>query len=108
PSPSTTLFRSAVRAAHRRRPHRGRQGLTHEAARSPTAPPPPTQGCTRGRPLQVGRNSMTELPVALRAVPEVSERVRELHARMTLEEKLAQLVGYWLDQGGNVVAPMQG
>ncbi|GGM20463.1 glycoside hydrolase family 3 N-terminal domain-containing protein [Promicromonospora citrea] len=51
---------------------------------------------------------MTELPVALRAVPEVSERVRELHARMTLEEKLAQLVGYWLDQGGNVVAPMQG
>ena len=27
---------------------------------------------------------------------------------MTLEEKLAQLVGYWLDQDGNVVAPMQG
>ena len=27
---------------------------------------------------------------------------------MSLEEKLAQLVGYWLDQGGNVVAPMQG
>ncbi len=27
---------------------------------------------------------------------------------MTLEEKLAQIVGYWLDQGGNVVAPMQG
>ncbi|MFI2490380.1 beta-glucosidase [Promicromonospora kroppenstedtii] len=51
---------------------------------------------------------MTELPVALRAMPEVSERVRELHAQMTLEEKLAQLVGYWLDQGGNVVAPMQG
>jgi len=51
---------------------------------------------------------MTELPVALRATPEVSERVRELHAQMTLEEKLAQLVGYWLDQGGNVVAPMQG
>jgi beta-xylosidase len=39
--------------------------------------------------------------------PQVSERVRELHARMTLEEKLAQLVGYWLDQNG-VVAPMQG
>jgi beta-glucosidase-like glycosyl hydrolase len=51
---------------------------------------------------------MTELPLALRAMPEVSERVRELHAQMTLEEKLAQLVGYWLDQGGNVVAPMQG
>ena len=51
---------------------------------------------------------MTELPVALQATPEVSERVRALHAQMTLEEKLAQLVGYWLDQGGNVVAPMQG
>ena len=41
------------------------------------------------------------------AMPPVSERVRALHARMTLEEKLAQLVGYWLDQNG-VVAPMQG
>ncbi|UXW87697.1 glycoside hydrolase family 3 C-terminal domain-containing protein [Microbacterium azadirachtae] len=26
---------------------------------------------------------------------------------MTLEEKAAQLVGYWLDQGGEVVAPLQ-
>lgn len=41
------------------------------------------------------------------AMPEVSERVRALAASMTLEEKLAQLTGYWLDQGGNVVAPMQ-
>jgi beta-glucosidase len=41
------------------------------------------------------------------AMPRVSERVRALHAQMTLEEKLAQLVGYWLDQNG-VVAPMQG
>jgi beta-glucosidase len=41
-------------------------------------------------------------------MPEVSERVRALHAQMTLEEKLAQIVGYWLDQGGDVVAPMQG
>ncbi len=41
-------------------------------------------------------------------LPEVSERVRELHARMTLEEKLTQIVGYWVDQGGEVVAPMQG
>ena len=39
-------------------------------------------------------------------MPQVSERVRALHARMTLEEKLAQIVGYWLDQDG-VVAPMQ-
>jgi beta-glucosidase len=41
-------------------------------------------------------------------VPEVSARVAALLARMTLEEKLAQLVGYWVDQGGEVVAPMQG
>ncbi|MCS5734076.1 beta-xylosidase/alpha-l-arabinosidase [Herbiconiux daphne] len=27
---------------------------------------------------------------------------------MTLEEKLAQIVGYWVDQGGEVVAPMAG
>ncbi|WP_460633807.1 beta-xylosidase/alpha-l-arabinosidase [Leifsonia lichenia] len=40
-------------------------------------------------------------------MPDVSERVRALHARMTLEEKLAQIVGYWLDQNG-LVAPMQG
>lgn len=39
-------------------------------------------------------------------MPTVSERVRALHARMTLDEKLAQLVGYWLDQNGTV-APMQ-
>ncbi len=41
-------------------------------------------------------------------LPDVSPRVRELHSRMTLEEKLAQIVGYWVDQGGEVVAPMQG
>ncbi|WP_437582629.1 glycoside hydrolase family 3 N-terminal domain-containing protein [Paramicrobacterium sp. CJ85] len=39
-------------------------------------------------------------------IPEPSEKVRSLHARMTLEEKLAQLVGFWVDQGGEVVAPM--
>jgi beta-glucosidase-like glycosyl hydrolase len=35
-----------------------------------------------------------------------SARVRELLSRMTLEEKSAQLVGYWVDQGGEVVAPL--
>jgi beta-glucosidase len=39
-------------------------------------------------------------------LPAVSERVRRLHDSMTLEEKLAQIVGYWVDQGGEVVAPM--
>ncbi|MGN8244591.1 glycoside hydrolase family 3 N-terminal domain-containing protein [Cellulomonas soli] len=46
------------------------------------------------------------MPTAPPAPPRVSERVRALHASMTLEEKLAQLVGYWLDQNGTV-APMQ-
>jgi len=45
---------------------------------------------------------------AVPGMPEVSQRVKALHARMTLEEKLAQLVGFWVDQGGAVVAPMQG
>lgn len=35
-----------------------------------------------------------------------SARVRELLAQMTLDEKAAQLVGYWVDQGGEVVAPL--
>ena len=48
---------------------------------------------------------MTSLPAAM---PRVSARVSELHARMTLEEKLAQLVGFWIDHGGEVVAPMAG
>ncbi len=35
-------------------------------------------------------------------------RVRALVAEMTLDEKLAQLVGYWVDQGDEVVAPLSG
>ncbi|WP_460797292.1 beta-xylosidase/alpha-l-arabinosidase [Microbacterium sp. GXF0217] len=41
------------------------------------------------------------------AFPTPSARVADLVAQMTLEEKAAQIVGYWLDQGGDVVAPMQ-
>jgi beta-glucosidase len=35
-------------------------------------------------------------------------RVRELLGRMTLEEKLAQIVGFWEKQDGEAVAPLQG
>lgn len=42
------------------------------------------------------------------AFPQASARVQALLSQMTLEEKAAQIVGYWLDQGGEVVAPMQG
>ncbi|WP_372456716.1 glycoside hydrolase family 3 N-terminal domain-containing protein [Cellulomonas wangsupingiae] len=49
---------------------------------------------------------MTELDVS--AGPRVSERVRDLLARMTLEEKLAQIVGFWEKNEGEAVAPLQG
>lgn len=53
--------------------------------------------------------STEEVPVTTDQSPALaaSARVRALLAQMTLEEKAAQLVGYWLDQGGEVVAPMQ-
>lgn len=38
----------------------------------------------------------------------MSPRTDELLARMTLPEKLAQIVGYWIDHRGEVVAPMAG
>ena len=48
------------------------------------------------------------LPAEATSLPEpAADRVATLLAAMTLEEKTAQLVGYWLDQNG-VVAPMQG
>ena len=51
---------------------------------------------------------MTDIqkPAQTRAWPQVSTRVHELHARMRLEEKLAQLVGFWIDHGDEVVAPL--
>lgn len=49
---------------------------------------------------------MTELELA--AGPRVSERVRDLLSRMTLEEKLAQIVGFWEKSEGEAVAPLQG
>ena len=69
--PGTGLLQP-LRAAHRRRPHRGGQGMSDVR------------------------------------LPPVSERVQSLHAQMTLDEKLGQLVGYWVDQGDELVAPMAG
>lgn len=40
--------------------------------------------------------------------PPLSPRVAALLAEMTLDEKQAQLVGFWVDQGDEVVAPMAG
>ncbi|AXA97019.1 glycoside hydrolase family 3 N-terminal domain-containing protein [Microbacterium sp. PM5] len=38
----------------------------------------------------------------------VSPRVAALMAAMTVEQKVAQLTGFWVDQGDEVVAPMAG
>jgi beta-xylosidase len=40
--------------------------------------------------------------------PQASARVRALIAQMSPEEKVAQLGGFWVDQGDEVVAPMAG
>ncbi|MDQ1124446.1 beta-xylosidase/alpha-l-arabinosidase [Microbacterium trichothecenolyticum] len=48
----------------------------------------------------------TDVGAAL--APGISPRVHALVAEMTLDEKLAQLVGYWVDQGDEVVAPLSG
>jgi len=40
--------------------------------------------------------------------PNGEARVRELLGRMTIEEKVAQLVGFWEKEDGEAVAPLQG
>ncbi|MBH0117433.1 glycoside hydrolase family 3 C-terminal domain-containing protein [Salinibacterium sp. NG253] len=52
---------------------------------------------------------MTLSSTALSDVPETNDQVENLIAQMTLEEKLAQLVGIWVGAGvdGQSVAPMQ-
>ncbi len=43
------------------------------------------------------------------SAPDTSvSRVHELLEQMTTKEKLAQLVGFWQDEAGDVVAPLQG
>lgn len=52
---------------------------------------------------------MSDLQVRPRRSPEpepASPRVERILAGLTLEEKLAQIVGFWVDQGGDMVAPM--
>ncbi|MBO0867957.1 MAG: glycoside hydrolase family 3 C-terminal domain-containing protein [Micromonosporaceae bacterium] len=51
---------------------------------------------------------MTEVPTLAGAQTEPRERILELLAQMTLEEKLAQIVGFWEKEDGEAVAPLQG
>ena len=79
--------------------------LTFDDGSSPGKTDDPLdKSCTRTRRREKEIDVVSDVP----AMPRVSARVAALHAQMTLEEKLAQIVGYWVDEGGEVVAPMQG
>ncbi len=51
---------------------------------------------------------MTEVPTLAAVTTEPQERVHKLLLQMTLEEKLAQIVGFWEKKDGEAVAPLQG
>src|SRR5215475_373562 len=51
---------------------------------------------------------MTDVPTLSGVRTEPQERILELLAQMTLEEKLAQVVGFWEKEDGEAVAPLQG
>ena len=61
--------------------------------------------------MSVDHVTSTPVPLSTVVSPEGEERVRALMAQMSLEEKLAQLVGLWEGRGGSGeggdVAPMQ-
>ncbi|WP_433931755.1 glycoside hydrolase family 3 N-terminal domain-containing protein [Curtobacterium flaccumfaciens] len=62
---------------------------------------------TAGRDPRLQADSTTDATDATATATTAGPRADALLAVMTLDEKVAQLVGYWLDQNG-VVAPMQG
>jgi beta-xylosidase len=51
---------------------------------------------------------MTEVPTLAGVRTEPRERILGILAQMTLEEKLAQIVGFWEQDDGEAVAPLQG
>ena len=48
---------------------------------------------TIGEPTTTDEPTVAADPSTIPAMPVVSDRVRDLHARMTLEEKLAKITG---------------
>lgn len=62
---------------------------------------------TAGRDPRLQADSATDATATDATTTPAGPRADALLAEMTLDEKVAQLVGYWLDQNG-VVAPMQG
>jgi beta-xylosidase len=53
-------------------------------------------------------HDMTEAPTLAGVRTQPPQRILEILARMTLEEKLAQIVGFWEKEDGEAVAPLQG
>jgi len=51
---------------------------------------------------------MTEVPTLAGVRTQPGDRILEILAQMTLEEKLAQIVGFWEKEDGDAVAPLQG
>lgn len=51
---------------------------------------------------------MTEVPTLAGVRTQPRERILEILAQMTLEEKLGQIVGFWEKEDGEAVAPLQG
>ncbi|ROO60727.1 beta-glucosidase [Micromonospora sp. Llam0] len=61
-----------------------------------------------GEPVQTGPHHDRPERPDRRNVPDGEARVRDLLDRMTVQEKVAQLVGFWEKEDGESVAPMQG
>jgi beta-glucosidase len=51
---------------------------------------------------------MTEVPTKACVAAQPQERILGILAQMSLEEKLAQVVGFWEKEDGEAVAPLQG
>jgi beta-xylosidase len=54
------------------------------------------------------KHNMTDVPTLSGVRTQPQERILELLAQMTLDEKLAQIVGFWEKGDGEAVAPLQG
>jgi beta-xylosidase len=54
------------------------------------------------------KHNMTEVSTLAGVGTQPRERIHEILAQMTLDEKLAQIVGFWEKEDGEAVAPLQG
>src|SRR6476659_9176953 len=85
----------------RQRPQGYGEGATTPASQAGT--PPPTD-LSEDPIVTMTHPQSTSVP----ARPAASDRVVDLLGAMVLEEKLAQIVGFWDKGDGEAVAPLQG